>query len=138
MTFSPELGDATEYDAVLTTLLAPSASGAFSAMAAFTSVKVVLVAPVLEETFFRGFLLPTLTRWLTPPAAVAAAAAAFAAAHVAPPAVTAQAFAGGLVFGGALLAARGNLAAPIIAHACYNALEVASAVAAAAAVAGEG
>jgi membrane protease YdiL (CAAX protease family) len=92
--------------------------------AACATIKVVALAPALEETFFRGFLLPTLTRWLTLPAAVAAAAAAFALAHVAPPAVTAQAFAGGLVFGGTLVAARGNLAAPILAHAAYNLVEV--------------
>jgi hypothetical protein len=89
------------------------------------ALKVVLVSPVLEEAFFRGFLLPTLTRWVPPPAAVALSSAAFAAAHFGPPALTAQALAGGAVFGATLLAARGNLAAPLLAHVTYNALQVA-------------
>ena len=108
-----------------------SRSGAAAACAA---LKVVAVAPPLEEAFFRGFLLPTLTRWLPLPAAAALSSAAFAGLHFAPAPVTAQAFAGGLAFSAALVGARGNLAAPILAHALYNAAEVGAFAAAAAAL----
>ena len=107
-----------------------------SAAQACVALRVVLLTPALEEAFFRGYLLPTLTRWVPLPAAVAASSLAFAAAHFASAPVTAQAVAGGLVFSTALVAARGNLAAPLLAHVAYNAVEVAR-VAAAVAVAGE-
>ena len=89
----------------------------------------VVVTPPLEEAFFRGFLLPVMTQAMPPAAAVAASAAVFAAAHLAPPSATAQLFAVGMVLGATTLAARGNLAAPIIAHAGYNALTIAALVA---------
>ena len=90
----------------------------------------VVVTPPLEEAFFRGFLLPVMAQAMPPAAAVAASAAVFALAHLAPPSATAQLFAVGAVLGATTLAARGNLAAPIIAHAGYNALTVASLAAA--------
>ena len=86
----------------------------------------MLVSPPLEEAFFRGFLLPVLSQALPPAAAVAASAAVFALAHPWSPLATAQLFAVGAVLGATTLAARGNLAAPIIAHAGYNAISIAA------------
>jgi len=91
----------------------------------------LLLSPPLEEAFFRGFLLPVLAQALPPAAAVAASAAVFAAAHLTSPLATAQLFAVGAVLGATTLAARGNLAAPIVAHAGYNALTIAALTAAA-------
>ena len=91
----------------------------------------MLVTPPLEESFFRGFLLPVLAQAVPPAAAVAASATLFAAAHLASPLATAQLFAVGAVLGATTLAARGNLAAPIIAHAGYNAISLAALAAAA-------
>ncbi len=105
--------------------------GASAAAAACVCLSAVVVAPPLEEAFFRGFLLPTLTRWLPPAAAVAASSAVFAAVHFAPALGTAQTFAVGAVLGAVLLSARGNLAAPMLAHAGYNALSLAAFAAAA-------
>jgi hypothetical protein len=39
------------------------------------------LAPIFEETVYRGVLLASLTRWMPAPAAVAVSAAIFAAAH---------------------------------------------------------
>ena len=43
-----------------------------------------ILAPLLEETLFRGFLMPTLTKWGPPGAALVLSAALFAAAHLTP------------------------------------------------------
>ena len=43
-----------------------------------------LLAPVLEETVFRGFLLTSLTRWVPVPAAVALSSLAFGFVHLTP------------------------------------------------------
>ena len=45
-------------------------------------VVTAVLAPVLEETVFRGFLLPSLTKWMPVPAAVGLSSIAFAAAHL--------------------------------------------------------
>jgi membrane protease YdiL (CAAX protease family) len=61
----------------------------------------------------------------------------FALVHFAPLQGTAQTFAVGLVLGGVLIAARGNLAAPVLAHATYNAASLAAIAAAATSAAAE-
>ncbi|CAI5525357.1 unnamed protein product, partial [Closterium sp. Naga37s-1] len=43
-----------------------------------------VLAPILEETIFRAFLLTSLTKWMPVPLAVAGSACAFAAAHMTP------------------------------------------------------
>ncbi|KAF8062934.1 hypothetical protein HT031_003773 [Scenedesmus sp. PABB004] len=79
----------------------------------------LLLAPTLEEVFFRGYVLPSLTTWTHPAAATVLSALFFASAH------PSDAFAAelllGCVFGAALLAGDGNLAVPLLAHSLYNA-----------------
>lgn len=67
-----------------------------------------------------------LSQAVPPAAAVAASAAVFAFAHLLPPLDTARLFAVGVVLGATTLAARGNLVAPILAHAGYNAIVLAA------------
>lgn len=43
-----------------------------------------VLAPLLEETVFRGFLLATLTKWMPTPAAVLLSSIAFGCAHFTP------------------------------------------------------
>lgn len=43
-----------------------------------------VLAPLLEETVFRGFLMVSLTKWLPTPAAAVVSAAVFALAHLTP------------------------------------------------------
>ena len=84
------------------------------------------VTPPVEEAFFRGFLLPVMAQAMPPAAAVVASSAVFAFVHFTTPSATVQLFAVGAVLGATLLAARGNLAAPIVAHAGYNAITLAT------------
>jgi len=79
-----------------------------------------IVAPVVEETIFRGFVYAGLRRTMTVPAAALASALVFAAAHVAVPV-------GGLLaitLIGVVLAylyeRSGSLIAPMVTHAMYN------------------
>ena len=86
-----------------------------------------LVAPAAEELFFRGFLLPAVSRRVRNDlAAIAVVAAAFAAAHFQPSDFPAL-FVAGAGFGAASLGsrARGGLVAPFFAHATFNALVLA-------------
>jgi membrane protease YdiL (CAAX protease family) len=43
-----------------------------------------ILAPLLEETVFRGFLLTSLTKWMPVPLAVAASSVAFGMVHLTP------------------------------------------------------
>jgi len=114
---SPPLQSATA--AQLSALLAAPGPPAWSLWAS-----ALLVAPPLEETFFRGFLLPSLCAHAQPLTAVALQAALFAALHfnASNTQELVQTFAVGCSLGVLTLKARGNLAAPIAAHAAYNAL----------------
>jgi len=73
----------------------------------------LVVAPALEELFFRGFVLPAAARRLPAPLAVIATSALFAAvhcsAHDAP-----GLFAASAMFGAAAVAAGGGLVAPTV------------------------
>lgn len=77
-----------------------------------------ILAPVLEETVFRGFLLFTLTKWLPVPAAVLISAVAFGTAHFTPrdfPQLTAL----GVLLGISYVRSR-NLLAPMFIHGAWN------------------
>ncbi len=56
--------------------------GVLQATNAMYFIIVGVCAPVWEEAIFRGFLLPSLGRWLPVPAAIAASACIFALAHL--------------------------------------------------------
>lgn len=99
--------------------------GRDAAAAALTGLSAVVVAPLLEERFFRGYTLPWLASFLPVPAALAASSMAFAAFHgLGPGLVPFTAL--GAVFGGVFLATGGNLAASSLSHSVYNAAVVAT------------
>ena len=55
----------------------------FSTYASLFATTAIL-APLLEETVFRGFLLTSLTKWMPVPAAVAVSSVAFGMVHLTP------------------------------------------------------
>ena len=75
-------------------------------------------APVWEEVMFRGFLLPSLARYLPPWGAVAATSAIFATVHFSAEGLLPLLLLG-CVFGGAYARTR-NLLAPIALHSLWN------------------
>ena len=79
----------------------------------------VVLAPILEETVFRGFLLPSLTRWMGAPWALGVSTLIFALAHEHNTGDTAQLLAVGAMAGTAYCRTR-NLAASIAVHASFN------------------
>jgi membrane protease YdiL (CAAX protease family) len=88
------------------------------------AVTAVLVAPVIEETCFRGLLYPALRRMLGVPAAIALSSLAFAAIHMPPTvwlplAILAAAFAW-------LVETTGSVVPSITAHMALNGLTVAT------------
>ncbi|GBF90585.1 hypothetical protein Rsub_03157 [Raphidocelis subcapitata] len=106
------------------------------AATAALAIGAVVLAPLSEELFFRGFLLPALTKWMPTAAAVGVSAALFAAAH--PPGAFLPELLLGAVLGAACVAAGGSLLTPLLAHAAYNGLIVAAALALAAGGGGGG
>jgi membrane protease YdiL (CAAX protease family) len=82
----------------------------------------VLAAPLFEEVLFRGLIHGGLRRWTGPAWTAAITAAAFAGFHFEVDALP-PLFALGLVLSW-LRERTGGLAAPIAAHACYNAVQV--------------
>lgn len=80
----------------------------------------LLLAPATEELYFRGYVLPSLTKWAHPGLAVLLTGLLFASAHPAdsflPEALL------GVILSGSLLAADGNLLVPLLAHSMYNAV----------------
>lgn len=83
-----------------------------------------VAAPLYEEIMFRGFILPSLTRYVSVPAAIAISSILFALAHlnlseVAPLATL------GAVLGTVYTRSRGLLA-PILLHAVWNGVTLAS------------
>ena len=88
--------------------------------AALWAVQAVLVAPLTEETFYRGFALGGLSRaWAVVPAALASAAL-FSVAHLSLATMIPFAF-GGVIFGVLYLRTK-SLTAPALAHAGWNAI----------------
>ncbi|KGN51910.1 uncharacterized protein LOC101219539 [Cucumis sativus] len=77
-----------------------------------------VLAPVLEETVFRGFLMVSLTKWTPTPVAVLISAAVFALAHLTPGEFP-QLFVLGTALGFSYAQTR-NLLTPITIHALWN------------------
>lgn len=77
-----------------------------------------VLAPLLEETLFRGFLLVTLTKWVPTPVSIIISAAAFSLAHLTPGEFP-QLFVLGTALGISYAQTR-NLMAPITVHALWN------------------
>ncbi|CAM0879503.1 unnamed protein product [Alopecurus aequalis] len=77
-----------------------------------------VLAPILEETVFRGFLLVSLTMWFSTPLSVLITAAVFAFAHLTPGEFP-QLFVLGLALGFSYSQTR-NLLTPITIHAVWN------------------
>ncbi|EIE27390.1 Abi-domain-containing protein [Coccomyxa subellipsoidea C-169] len=77
-----------------------------------------ILAPFLEETVFRGFLLTTLTKWMPTPAAVVLSATAFGLAHLSPRDLP-QLIALGTLLGFSYVRSR-NLLTPMIIHGAWN------------------
>jgi len=89
-----------------------------SSQVAQLSIVTGVLAPIAEETIFRGFVLPTLTRWMPTPAAVLLSSGIFGLAHFAPR-DTPQLIALGVVLGASYARSR-NLLTPIFVHAAWN------------------
>ncbi|MEX0750665.1 MAG: CPBP family intramembrane glutamic endopeptidase, partial [Dehalococcoidia bacterium] len=86
-----------------------------------TSIFVVTFAPVCEETFFRGFVFPGLTKWGVP-VAVAVSAGLFGIAHANYKALV-PILGIGMVFALAYLKS-GNILTTVIAHFAFNCISV--------------
>jgi len=86
------------------------------------AVLVIVVAPLVEELFFRGLLQRTLARWMPPVAAVGISATVFGVTHFQPIQLL------GLVAFGAVLGTlahrAGRLGPSLIAHMSFNAASV--------------
>ena len=81
-------------------------------------VVTAVLAPALEETVFRGFLLPSLTRVMPVPAAVVVSAAGFATAHLSARDFP-QLFAFGVLLGFVYVRSR-NLLSTMVIHGAWN------------------
>ncbi|KAD2393672.1 hypothetical protein E3N88_40649 [Mikania micrantha] len=104
-----------ETDALVRLLPLIGSSGASTAyLVGITGV----LAPVLEENVFRGFLMVALTKWLPTPISVLISAAIFAAAHLTPGEFP-QLFILGTALGLSYAQTR-NLLTPITIHALWN------------------
>ncbi|XP_068643571.1 uncharacterized protein [Aristolochia californica] len=77
-----------------------------------------VLAPILEETLFRGFLMVSLTKWFPTPVSAVLSAAVFAVAHLTPGEFP-QLFVLGAVLGFSYAQTR-NLLTPITIHALWN------------------
>ncbi|XP_057950014.1 uncharacterized protein LOC131145009 isoform X2 [Malania oleifera] len=77
-----------------------------------------ILAPLLEETLFRGFLMVSLTKWLPTPVSVVISAAIFSIAHLTPGEFP-QLFVLGTALGFSYAQTR-NLLTPITIHAFWN------------------
>jgi len=78
-----------------------------------------LLAPLLEETVFRGFMLPSLTKWMPTWAALGVTTLCFAFIHQHNTGDTVQLTGVGLVAGLSYLKTR-NLATPMMVHCLFN------------------
>ncbi|KAK1419935.1 hypothetical protein QVD17_29379 [Tagetes erecta] len=104
-----------ETDALVRLLPLIGSSGASTAyLVGITGV----LAPVLEENVFRGFLMVALTKWLPTPISIVISAAVFSAAHLTPGEFP-QLFILGTALGLSYAQTR-NLLTPITIHALWN------------------
>lgn len=81
-------------------------------------ITTAVLAPVLEETVFRGFLLPSLAKYMPTPAAVLLSSLAFGLVHLSPR-DTPQLTALGILLGFSYVRSR-NLLTPMIIHGTWN------------------
>jgi membrane protease YdiL (CAAX protease family) len=93
---------------------------------AMLSVLFIVLAPLAEETFFRGYLLTTLRQWMPSWAAICVSAAAFAALHGVP-VLFPWLFFMGIVFGVAV-EKTGSLYSSMLLHAMANTIATLSIV----------
>jgi membrane protease YdiL (CAAX protease family) len=113
------MGQQQTFQQVITMVAAPGQS---IPMRVYLCVLAVVVAPVVEETLFRGMALPVLTRYLGFPAAVAITSLVFALMHghvpsLAPLFVLAVSFSLAYTL-------TGSLRVPIVMHAVFNAVNI--------------
>lgn len=92
--------------------------GSSSASTAFLVGITGVLAPILEETVFRGFLMVSLTKWFPTPVCILVSAALFAFAHLTPGQFP-QLFILGVALGFSY-AQTHNLLTPITIHAFWN------------------
>ncbi|PWA70032.1 CAAX amino terminal protease family protein [Artemisia annua] len=92
--------------------------GSSSASTAYLVGITGFLAPVLEETVFRDFLMVALTKWVPTPVSIAISAAVFSAAHLTPGQFP-QLFILGTTFGVSYAKSQ-NLLTPITIHALWN------------------
>ncbi|WVZ64938.1 hypothetical protein U9M48_014381 [Paspalum notatum var. saurae] len=92
--------------------------GSSTASTAFLVGITGVLAPILEETLFRGFLMVSLTKWFPTPVCVLVSAAVFALAHLTPGQFP-QLFVLGVALGFSYAQTR-NLLTPITIHAFWN------------------
>jgi CAAX protease family protein len=83
-------------------------------------LSVIVLAPLAEEAFFRGFLLQGLRRWARPSIAILISAAVFGLAHLIP-LIMLPIFGLGILLA-TIVEARGSLVPSIFAHATFNAV----------------
>lgn len=97
----------------------PGGADASAATHACYIALVGFVAPLWEEALFRGFVLPSLTRYASAPVSIVLSSALFAAAHGsaerAPPLALL-----GLLLGALCCRCGGGLAAPVVVHGAWN------------------
>ncbi|KAK9120370.1 hypothetical protein Syun_017987 [Stephania yunnanensis] len=97
--------------------LLPLISASNASTAALTSL-LGIMAPICEETIYRGFLMTSLTKWLPVNASIAISSLVFTLAHHSP-GKSLEIFIFGVVLG-LVYAQTRNLLAPITMHACWN------------------
>eukprot|EP00802_Teleaulax_amphioxeia_P018029 Tamp_18206.p1 GENE.Tamp_18206~~Tamp_18206.p1 ORF type:complete len:379 (+),score=46.38 Tamp_18206:86-1222(+) len=113
---APRGGEQVLVSKILAALRDPSARG--NAVLASLLFNVCILSPIVEELFFRGYLIPALVvRGLSGPVAVATSACAFAAVHLSPGEVDHVWFG---VMCGVAYASSGTLLAPIAIHMLNN------------------
>ena len=95
--------------------------------AASVVLSAIVVAPWIEEVFFRAYLLPSLCGWAGLPGALLFQSLLFALLHVPDSeAAFAQYAVQGAVYGAVATASQGKLAIPVTVHSAYNALALTS------------
>ncbi|KAL6846144.1 hypothetical protein ACP4OV_023592 [Aristida adscensionis] len=110
-------GETPERETDSLVLLLPLIGSSTTSTAFLVGITGVL-APLLEETVFRGFLMVSLTKWFPTPVCVLLSAAAFALAHLTPGQFP-QLFVLGVALGFSYAQTR-NLLTPITIHAFWN------------------
>ncbi|KAM0831640.1 hypothetical protein ACQ4PT_065399 [Festuca glaucescens] len=110
-------GETTQRETNSLVLLLPLIGSSNISTACLLGITGVL-APILEETVFRGFLLVSLTMWFSTPVSILITAAVFALAHLTPGEFP-QLFVLGVALGFSYSQTR-NLLTPITIHAVWN------------------